>query len=345
MYSQLPAAEAGAAGSGTAGTRSPLPALCAEAEGVAAGLAALCPAAGSADPGHAAKSRPGHARPDGLVNGHADSLGGDQEEPGEPGPAAARPAPGAGSGFVAGSIVAQHGAAHQTAMPEPAADGSDSARGRRAAINHSRSAAASGQARACPQAGAGQGPGLRWLGSATLEWVSDAPGDDGEDSPPAAQPNPNEGPPPPLRRALAAQAVHTPPEDGLAGAPASARHAASRSELELSERPSEPLSSGGSTLEPIQRGGVDKDADFEVRGGLGRGRSLGVDSASADQAALGAAAAGALARGRMLLGRAVRACEETSRRRGYMESLPASREAYTNRCALMSVSGWPPRNL
>lgn len=201
-------------------------------------------------------------------------------------------------------------------------------------MNQPHSTAAPGQALAHRRVGAGQGAGLRWLSSATLEWVSDAPGDNSEDSPPAARPRSDDRPPPPPWRALAAQAAHMPPENGLAGAPVGAQHAASWSDVELSGQPLKPLSSD-SADEPIQRGGAGGDADFEVGGGLGRGRSLGAASESVDQAALGAAAAGALARARRLLGRAVRACEETSRRRGYAESLPRCHEAYTNRCALM----------
>lgn len=49
----------------------------------------------------------------------------------------------------------------------------------------------------------------------------------------------------------------------------------------------------------------------------------------------GRTAAGALAMARALVGRAVRVCEQTARQRGYVQSLPRSHEAYTNRCAVV----------
>ena len=327
---QLPAAEAGAAGGGAPGAQPPLQALCAEAEDVAAGLAALSVAAGSTagttEPGSAADPRPGQARLDGLLNGHLDILGADQELAK---PAAARAAPGAGSGFGAGSPTAQRGAAQQAAAQARAAEGNGSAYGRRAAAaSEPCGAAAPGGAFARPRAGTGQGSGLQ-LGSTSLEWVSDAPGDDGEDSPPAPQPLARARPAPPVPlRALASPAAPAQPGNGLASAPAIAPHAASRSGAELPGHPLE-LPSRCPTAEPIQRGAAGGNAAFEVGGGLEPSRSW---DGSTGRAALGAAASRALARARMLVGRAVRACEETARRRGYAESLPRSHEAYTSRC-------------
>jgi len=77
---------------------------------------------------------------------------------------------------------------------------------------------------------------------------------------------------------------------------------------------------GGATL-------ADARATADTGGGAARG------SAATGDPALEGAAAEALAAARALVGRAVRACEEAARRRGYTESSPHGHEAYTDRHA------------
>jgi len=65
----------------------------------------------------------------------------------------------------------------------------------------------------------------------------------------------------------------------------------------------------------------------------------GAGPAAGGDPALESAAAGALAAARALVGRAVRACEEAARRRGYTESSPHGHEAYTDRHAPFIYGG------